>query len=343
MITQSAEFRQISTTNKANSAHSWQSELRQCITDPTELLSLLNLDVALLDGAKRAAHCFPLKVTRSFVRRMQKGDPNDPLLRQVLPLDAEVQDQPGYIADPTGDIDAMTVPGVLHKYHGRTLLITTPACAINCRYCFRREYPYSDGQAGKDQWQQALEYIANDSSVAEVILSGGDPLMLSDARLGQLIDALGAIPHVRRLRFHTRLPIVLPRRICTEFLQMLLHTRLQCVMVVHCNHAAELDDEVRLALQQIDGTQTMLLNQSVLLRGVNDSVDTLSTLSESLVDARVHPYYLHILDKVRGASHFDVDLEVAKSIHTRLRQQLPGYMVPRLVREDRLSPSKTIV
>ncbi|MFO1424115.1 MAG: EF-P beta-lysylation protein EpmB [Candidatus Competibacteraceae bacterium] len=321
----------------------WQRELARAITDPAELLGELELDLGLLPAARAAAARFPLRVPRGFVRRMVKGDPNDPLLRQILPLGMELEATPGFVADPVGDRAAQAALGVLHKYHGRALLIVTGACAVHCRYCFRREYPYAEFHAGADDWRPALAYLAGDSRLREVILSGGDPLSLSDRRLGALLAALDRIPHLERLRIHTRQPIVLPERVDGGLLDVLAGTRLRLVLVVHANHSREIDATVRAALARLAAVSVTLLNQSVLLRGVNDSAAVLAELSETLFAAQVLPYYLHLLDPVRGAAHFDVNETEASAIIKTLRRRLPGYLVPRLVREQPGQPAKTLV
>ncbi|HKI98665.1 MAG TPA: EF-P beta-lysylation protein EpmB [bacterium] len=322
----------------------WQRALQEAVRDPAELLRLLELDASqiaeLLPGARQAAQAFPLRVPRAFVARMRKGDPGDPLLRQVLPLGRELAPAPGYGADPVGDLAAMNVPGLLHKYEGRALLVVTGACAVHCRYCFRRHFPYGEANPASGQWERALDYLAAEPSLSEVILSGGDPLALPDERLASLTARLAAIPHLRRLRVHTRLPVVLPERVDDALLDWLAGTRLQPVLVLHANHAQELDDSVREALARLRGRGVTLLNQAVLLRGVNDSADAQAALSEALFEAGVLPYYLHLLDRVAGAGHFDVDEAAARSIVDALRVRLPGYLVPRLVREVAGAPSK---
>ncbi len=272
---------------------------------------------------------------------MRKGDIDDPLLRQVLPLAEEEAEVPGFIGDPVGDLAAAAVPGVLHKYRGRVLLVTTGACAVHCRYCFRRHFPYADSNPSVQQWQGALEYIHGHSDITEVILSGGDPLAFSDSRLADLVEQVAAIPHVKRLRIHTRLPIVLPSRVDKNLLAWLQRTRLQKVVVVHANHANEIDEEVRAAMRKLRDAGTMLLNQSVLLKGVNDSAEELADLSERLFEAGILPYYLHLLDRVQGAAHFEVDRARALWLMQVLRARLPGYLVPRLVREQPGADSKT--
>jgi EF-P beta-lysylation protein EpmB len=318
----------------------WQSQLARAITGPAELLAAAGLGEEWLPAAQAAARLFPLRVPRGFVARMRRGDPHDPLLRQVLPLAEECLTAEGFGADPVGDLAAMAVPGLLHKYQARVLLTVTGACAVHCRYCFRRHFPYADANPAADRWHAALAYITGDDSIAEVILSGGDPLTLSDRRLAELVRQLETIPHLRRLRLHTRLPVVLPERVNDELLAWLGDTRLKPVIVVHANHAQELDGPVRAALGALKAAGAELLNQSVLLRGVNDSVEALADLSEALFDAGTLPYYLHLLDKVQGAAHFEVDETVARRLMQELQARLPGYLVPRLVREVPGGPGK---
>jgi EF-P beta-lysylation protein EpmB len=318
----------------------WQSQLARAITEPAELLAAVGLGEEWLPAAQAAARLFPLRVPRGFVARMRKGDPHDPLLRQVLPLAEECLTAEGFGVDPVGDLAAMAVPGLLHKYKARVLLTVTGACAVHCRYCFRRHFPYTDANPAVDRWHAALEYIAGDASITEVILSGGDPLSLSDRRLAELARQLETIPHLRRLRLHTRLPIVLPERVNNELLDWLGDSKLKTVIVVHANHAQELDGPVRAALGTLKAAGAELLNQSVLLRGVNDSVDALADLSEALFEAGTLPYYLHMLDKVQGAAHFEVDETAARRLMQELQARLPGYLVPRLVREVPGGPGK---
>lgn len=321
----------------------WQRLLADAVTDPKELCSLLELDPALVLPAIAAAKGFALRVPRGYVARMRKGDPNDPLLLQVLPLAAEMDVVEGFVTDPVGDLERRAAQGLLHKYHGRALLVTTGACAIHCRYCFRRHFPYQDESALQQGWQAAIEHLRADPSVEEVILSGGDPWSLSDRRLKQLTDALQTLPHIRRLRIHTRYPIVLPERIDFGLLDWLRGVRLQKVVVMHANHARELDAPVRQACQRLSAAGVTLLNQSVLLKGVNDSAQALAELSEALFETHVLPYYLHVLDKVQGSAHFDLPEARALELHRELLARLPGYLVPKLVREVAGEPSKTAV
>jgi L-lysine 2,3-aminomutase len=319
----------------------WQTELADAVRDPAELLRMLGLDPALASAG--AARQFLLRVPRSFVARMRKRDPADPLLRQVLATDAELADMPGFVSDPVGDLASRRHPGVLHKYRNRVLLITTGACGVHCRYCFRRHFPYQDETARAHDWQTALEYLRGDTGVNEVILSGGDPLSLNDRQLAGLVSELQSIPHIRRLRIHTRQPVVLPSRVDDALLSWLRACSLQKIVVLHVNHAQELDTSVADACAKLRQTGALLFNQSVLLRGVNDSVESLMALSEALCAIGVMPYYLNLLDRVQGAAHFEVPEHEARVLMRDLRARLPGYLMPRLVREIPGAPSKTPV
>lgn len=324
----------------------WQQALAEAIADPFELCDMLGLDATFAEAAASTlarTGKFPLRVPRGFVARMRRGDPNDPLLLQVLPVTAELNQAEGFGLDPVGDLHSAKAAGLLHKYSGRVLLVTTGACAVHCRYCFRRHFPYGEESALLDGWRSSIEQIRADPSVSEVILSGGDPLSLSDRRLHQLGEELADIPHVRRLRIHTRYPVVLPERVDAGLLQWLAGLRLQKVVVIHANHAQELDGQVRDACAALANAGAMLLNQSVLLAGVNDSVETLAALSEALFAINVLPYYLHVLDRVEGAAHFDLSEGRAMQLHAGLLQVLPGYLVPKLVREIPGAASKTPV
>lgn len=318
----------------------WQALWRDAIRDPHELLSILGLPQLAARLPVDAASSFPLRVPRGFVARMRTGDPADPLLRQVLPIDDEDRVVPGFDVDAVGDAAASGGTGIIHKYAGRALLVATGSCAIHCRYCFRRHFPYAEQTAAADRWREALAYLAADPTIAEVLLSGGDPLSLSTSRLAEFTDALAGLPHVRRLRLHTRLPVVLPERVDTELLAWLAGLPQQVVVVIHANHAREVDADVAAALAALRGTGATLLNQAVLLRGVNDDADTLADLSESLLAAGVLPYYLHQLDRVAGTAHFEVDDDRARELHDALTARLPGYLVPRLVREVAGDPAK---
>ena len=328
-------------------ATDWRQQWRDAERDPRRLLARLGLDGLADRLATGGLHDFPLRVPQSFIERMRVGDPDDPLLRQVLPLDDEDRIVPGFIDDAVGDAAARSASGVLQKYQGRALLVTTGSCAVHCRYCFRRHFPYAEETAAAGRWGAALEQLRRDTSINEVILSGGDPLSLSNAKLAELIEALDAIPQLHTLRIHTRLPVVLPARVDTGLLSMLSRSRLRRVVVIHANHGNELrvggdpHPETTAALTALREHDCTLLNQAVLLRGVNDSVDALAGLSEALFDVGVLPYYLHQLDRVRCASHFEVDDSRAITLVDELRSRLPGYLVPRLVREIAGADSKT--
>lgn len=321
------------------SAH-WKNALAGAIRDPAELLALLALPRELLAQAREASNSFPLRVPRGFVSLMEKGNPSDPLLRQVLPVADEQQTVEGFVLDPVGDRQASATPGLLHKYQGRALLVTTGACAVHCRYCFRRHFPYAEENPSTAHWSEALEYIRADKSINEVILSGGDPLMLDDAYLATLSTQLSDIPHVKRLRIHTRLPVVLPERVDMLLLKWLRNSPLQIVMVLHVNHPTEIGNKLADACRQLTSAGVTLLNQSVLLRGINDNSDTLCALSESLFQNGVAPYYLHQLDRVQGAAHFEVSKQDAQRLLGEVQQRLPGYLVPRLVQELPGAPNK---
>ena len=327
----------------AHPVPTWQQALADAVTDPAELLAILQLDSSLLPAARRAAAAFALRVPRGFVARMQPGDPNDPLLRQVLPLGEELRPSPGYVHDPVGDLASKAAPSVLHKYRGRALVIATGACGVHCRYCFRRYYPYADDRARGDDWQTALTYLRQDVSIEEVILSGGDPLSLNDRRLAELSADLERIPHLKRLRIHTRQPVVLPERVDADLCRWLRSISLQKVIVLHANHAREIDSTVRSACEALAACDATLLNQAVLLAGVNDDEHTLADLSKALFAAKVLPYYLHMLDRVQGAAHFEVPEERARTLLRRLSARLPGYLVPKLVREVAGGEAKTPV
>lgn len=318
----------------------WQQLWREAVRDPAQLLEILGLpDLAGRVSAAAGAQ-FPLRVPRGFVDRMRRGDPGDPLLRQVLPLDDEDRAVAGFGLDAVGDLAARGGAGILHKYEGRALLVATGSCAIHCRYCFRRHFPYGEETAAAGQWRESLDYLAADPSISEVLLSGGDPLSLATAKLAEFTDALARLPQVRRLRLHTRLPVVLPERVDAELLAWLSGLPQKVVVVIHANHANEIDAAVAAAVAALRGAGAIVLNQAVLLRGVNDSVPALAELSERLFEAGVMPYYLHLLDRVAGSAHFEVPADEARQLHEALSARLPGYLVPRLVREVAGAPAK---
>jgi EF-P beta-lysylation protein EpmB len=317
----------------------WQDELANGITSADELLEELALQHLSNKVVRKPG--FRLLVPRAYAAKMRKGDADDPLLKQVLPILAE--NSPSGLTDPVGDLDAMTTPGLLHKYKGRALLVTTGACAIHCRYCFRRHFPYADANAGRQEWKDALGYLAAHDDIREVILSGGDPLVLDNAKLERLLTALEQIPHLEWLRIHSRLPVVLPSRIDDEFIALLQKLRLRKTFVIHANHANELTTNEFHAMHRLRSCGTTLLNQSVLLKGVNDSSTALINLSKRLYEGGVLPYYLHLLDPVQGAMHFDVSQQKAVTLVDSVSKALPGYLVPRLVRETPGEPAKTAI
>ncbi|WP_102794424.1 EF-P beta-lysylation protein EpmB [Bowmanella denitrificans] len=321
---------------------SWQKELALAYRDPGKLLAALDLPAEAFVSGFAARKLFPLIVPRPFVERMKKGDANDPLLRQVLTLEEELLETPGYSADPL-DEQQSAVPGLLHKYQSRVLMIIRGGCAINCRYCFRRHFPYADNAPSRQGWQQALNYIRANQEINEVIYSGGDPLMAKDDFLAWLSQEVANIPHVTRLRLHTRLPVVIPARITDELLGWFADSRLRPVMVLHINHANEVDKKLEEALHKLRAAGVTLLNQAVLLKGVNDSVQAQVELSEAIFAVGVLPYYLHLLDKVQGAAHFAVDDSQARQIMAGMIKRLPGYLVSKLVREIGHQPGKTPV
>lgn len=316
-------------------ATGWQPQLRELVTSCAELCQLLQLDPAQVGASDRAARDFPLRVPRAFVALMEPGNPRDPLLLQVLAQREELASVPGFSGDPVGEQGAANpAPGIIHKYHGRVLLVLTGSCAINCRYCFRRHFPYGDNRLGQADWLAALDHIRGDPSISEVILSGGDPLMVGDRQLAERVAALAAIPHVRRLRVHTRLPVVIPERLSPALLDALCQPSLQVVMVLHCNHPREISPALGQALATARTRGVQLYNQAVLLAGVNDCVDTLCALSEALFAVGVQPYYLHLLDRVQGAAHFEVEETRARRLLDEVAARLPGYLVPNLAREQ---------
>jgi EF-P beta-lysylation protein EpmB len=324
----------------AGGGDSWQSAMQDAVRDVGELCRLLGLPEQFTEASQAAHRDFPVFAPRGYIGRMRKGDPADPLLRQVLPVALETRPALGYVFDPVGDQAAEVAPGLLQKYHGRALLVATGVCAVHCRYCFRRHFPYSTGPKSLSDWQPALEAIRQDASIHEVILSGGDPLTLSDQRLAVLAGEIAGIGHVRRLRVHTRLPVMIPERVTSRLLGWLTGTRLAPVMVIHANHVNEIDTEVATAVTRLVDAGVPVLNQAVLLAGVNDSTAAQLALWERLVDIRVMPYYLHRLDRVLGAAHFDVPVEKGRKIVKILQERLPGYAVPRYVEESPGAPSK---
>ncbi|CNK01762.1 EF-P beta-lysylation protein EpmB [Yersinia aldovae] len=328
-------------TQNISTREEWLHQLRDVITEPDELLRILLLNSHPdLPKGRDARLLFPLRVPRAFVARMQPGNPSDPLLLQVLTAQEEFITAPGFTTDPL-DEQRSVVPGLLHKYRNRALLLVKSGCAVNCRYCFRRHFPYQDNQGNKANWRQALDYIRQHPELDEIIFSGGDPLMANDSELSWLLDEIESISHIKRLRIHTRLPVVIPARITANLCQRLSNSRLQVLMVTHINHANEIDQSLRNSMAQLKRAGVTLLNQSVLLRGVNNDADVLAALSNALFDAGILPYYIHVLDKVQGAAHFMVDDDEARQLMKGLLSRVSGYLVPRLTREIGGEPSKT--
>jgi EF-P beta-lysylation protein EpmB len=318
--------------NTSRQLPAWQTTLRQAVSSVEELLRLVGLEATGPDLSLDTRE-FPLRVTHSFIRRMETGNRNDPLLRQVLPVNEEWCDTSGFQRDPLGEREVMVTPGLLHKYNGRALLTLTGACAVHCRYCFRRHFPYGEANPAAAHWDAALAYLERHEEISEVILSGGDPLVLPDERLSELARRLAFIPHMRTLRIHTRLPIVLPERVDEVLLAWLANHPQRTVLVVHCNHPNEIDDAVAGSMRKLKQSGVTLLNQTVLLKGINDDAVTLARLSERLFEAGVLPYYLHQLDRVQGGAHFEVTDSAARELMNHLHATLPGYLVPRLARE----------
>ena len=319
----------------------WLTDLAEAFNDPVKLLTFLELNPADFEQAILARKLFPLRVPRSFAERMEKGNPQDPLFLQVMSAEQEFLQAEGFTQDPLEEQHS-PAPNILHKYHNRLLFMLKNSCAVNCRYCFRRHFPYDENPGNKKSWQLALDYIAVHPEIEEVIFSGGDPLMAKDHELAWLIKHLENIPHLQRLRIHTRLPVVIPQRITDEFCTLLAETRLQTVMVTHINHPNEIDQIFANAMQKLKAVNVTLLNQSVLLKGVNDDAQILKILSDKLFQTGILPYYLHLLDKVQGASHFLISDIEAMQIYKTLQSLTSGYLVPKLAREIAGEPNKTL-
>lgn len=318
----------------------WRDLLAGAVTDPQVLLARLGLTDHPIGRRIVAAPAFPVRVPEPYLACMTPGDPDDPLLRQVLSLTDEERTVPGYVPDPLAERGANPVPGLLHKYRGRALLIAAGGCAVHCRYCFRRHFPYADNNPGRRGLESALDYLRSHADIREVILSGGDPLLLDDDALEWLLERLAAIPHLRRLRIHTRFPVVIPQRLTPRLLALLAESRLRSVLVLHLNHPRELETGLREALAPLRPLGVPVFNQAVLLAGVNDRLDTLLALCERGFDAGILPYYLHLLDPVAGTAHFDVTEARARELYDALAAELPGYLLPRLVRERAGDPGK---
>lgn len=322
--------------------HSWQIQLKEAIRTPEALCRFLGLDDSAWQAEAQEGHAlFPIRVPLAYARRIKPGTPDDPLLRQVLPISKETDTIQGFIKDPLEEVEHTPRPGLIHKYRNRVLLIASGGCAVNCRYCFRRHFPYQENMPSRAEWRETLEYVKQHPEITEVILSGGDPLLSTDDRLAELISLIEQIPHVVRLRIHTRLPVVIPDRVTAMLCQRLATSSLQCVIVLHINHPAEIDSQVTDAVYRLTQANVTVLNQSVLLRDINDSVPVLAALSERLFAAGIMPYYVHVLDPVAGAAHFNVPDSEAVILMASLREHLAGFLVPKLVREIPGRLSKT--
>lgn len=321
----------------------WQHLLSHAVRDAHTLQEILELPSSIIGEIEANAQGFALKAPLPYLQKIEKGNLSDPLLRQILPLAQEQFNPPGFSHDPLEEKESNPCDGLIHKYNGRVLLILTGACAINCRYCFRRHFPYQENRLGPDQWQDILDYLQQDKSIKEVIFSGGDPLATSDKRLLRLIKDLEQIPHLQRLRIHSRLPVVIPQRLTTEFCALLENSRFETVLVLHSNHPNEVDEQLGQGIKALRKAGVTVLNQAVLLRGINDSVATLKALSEALFSQGILPYYLFTLDPVAGAAHFDVSDNEARALFDQLQAELPGYLLPKLVREIPGRPSKTLL
>lgn len=320
----------------------WQDSLKKLVTRPADLADHLQLSHPIQLDITQGATTFPLRIPLEYLQRIPTRDPDHPLLKQFIPTSQELNNASHFEMDPVGEVSQNPVPGLIHKYKGRVLLIISGSCPVHCRYCFRRHFPYAHNRNNRDDWRQTLDYIRADSSIREVIYSGGDPLSASDDLLEWLTHELASIPHLERLRVHTRYPLVLPQRITQECLRWLSGSRLLSTLVIHCNHPDELDDSVAQALLTLKQAGITLLNQSVLLKGINDNLVTLVSLSETLHRHGVLPYYLHLLDKVQGAAHFEVPEQEALVLYRQLQAELPGYLLPKLVREQAGEAAKSL-
>ncbi|WP_409419862.1 EF-P beta-lysylation protein EpmB [Marinomonas sp. RS-M-Aa-14] len=327
---------------QTNQNLSWSQHLSQALTSLPELVEHLGLPKSLAQQGVEAHQSFKLLVPRPYLSRMEYGNPQDPLLLQILPSAAEMQKVIGYTKDPLEEADHNPQKAIVHKYKRRLLVITTGTCAVNCRYCFRRHFPYGDNQLAQAEWQSVIDYVKHHPEINEIILSGGDPLMMKDALLANKVRKLEALPQIKRLRIHSRLPVVIPERVCTEMIDWIQASRLDIVMVWHINHANEVDHELTLAAAKLKQAGVTLLNQGVLLKGINDSVEAQVNLSETVFAAGILPYYMFTLDPVEGAAHFDIHIEDAQRLMGKVAAELPGYLVPRLAKEIPGKPGKTV-
>lgn len=321
---------------------SWSQHLSQAITSLPELIKHLGLPESLIEQGIEAQQSFKLLVPRPYLSRIEHGNLSDPLLLQILPSSAEMQTVLGYSKDPLEEADHNPQKAIVHKYKRRLLVITTGTCAVNCRYCFRRHFPYGDNQLAQAEWQSVIDYLKVHPDVNEVILSGGDPLMMKDALLANKVRQIEALPQIKRLRIHSRLPVVIPARVCDEMLDWINESRLDIIMVWHINHANEIDEELAQAAFKLKQAGVTVLNQGVLLKGINDTVEAQVNLSEAVFDAGILPYYMFTLDPVEGAAHFDITIEDAQKLMGKVAAELPGYLVPKLAKEIPGKTSKTV-
>ncbi len=330
-------------TQKTSPDTPWQQLFSESLLTPEQLVQRLALPEALLTEIKQASELFQLRVPAPYLNRIKKGDINDPLLKQVLPLGLEAVQTPGYVTDPLQEKDSNPIPGLVHKYKSRVLLITAGACAVNCRYCFRRHFEYQDNAISSTRLKEISDYLMQHPEINEVILSGGDPLATSDHRLQQIVSTLEAIPHIKRLRIHTRLPVVIPQRVTEHLVNFLAESLLKVIWVLHINHPQEIDSHVRQVSQRLKSSNMLVLNQSVILKDINNDVATLTLLSETLFESDILPYYLHAFDPVTGAAHFNVTDQEAIQLWQALQAELPGFLLPKLVREIPGKVSKTLL
>lgn len=366
-------IQQANVSVESQSQKEWQKELKQSYSRLSDLYQALDLMDVYQEEDEQARQLFSMRVPRPFVKLMKKGDPNDPLLLQVKPSIQEFASLPGYVSDPLEEHEA-ALPGLLHKYKTRVLIMFKTGCAVNCRYCFRRHFPYEDNSVNKKQLLAHIDYIRANKDINEVILSGGDPLMAKDDHIAWFLEQLNDIAHVTRLRIHSRLPVVIPSRLTESLIHTLASSRLNVVMVYHINHANEISVELQAANQKLRAAQVTVLNQAVLLKGVNDNLKAQVDLHERCFDAGILPYYLHVFDKVDGATHFDIEPTLAAEppleqgpkireqqssqqqtgeisekvndrkawlLHQDMLKALPGFLVPKLVREIGGEESKT--
>ncbi|MFO1256936.1 MAG: EF-P beta-lysylation protein EpmB [Gammaproteobacteria bacterium] len=322
---------------KAQSQRPWQNALKTALTDPRALLKALNLSS---DAIPWTENNFGMKVPLSFVAKMKQGDPNDPLLRQVLPVKFESEQTDGFVPDPLAERLQNPLPGLIHKFKNRVLVIPATRCPIHCRYCFRRHFPYDENNINLSAFDNIADYIAKDNNIHEVILSGGDPLFAPDRYLQSVIEKMTASEHIKILRFHTRFPITVPERIDDSFLTLVKHIKVQVVMVLHCNHPNELCNDIKAAVTLLKAAGVTVLNQSVLLKGINDNAETLIALSHRLFEHGIMPYYINQLDPIENTAHFEVPKEKIKELYADLLSNLPGYLVPRFVQEQAFKPNK---